>query len=325
MGLYAAWVLGANNSSGCVGAVAGCGMLSRRHALIIFTVFLALGVAVEGWKNMSTVGEGLVGGFEGQIAGFSLFALISMISAVVAVTSATLIGMPVSVSQAVVGAVMGFGIVVILACPGTGIWINTGLFIAVLVSWCLSPLLSAAGAFLVRKATVSATLRIASISGISHFMLVGLVLSSALTAYVFGANDLGASTGLFYPFLSGEGWPSAFLLAGVLGWAGAVFGALTYSTKVMRTVGSRITRLDAFTAFSAQLSTVVVVWSFVQMRIPVSTTQAFVGGLIGASLSRGVSTVNLGSMRRIIAVWILVPAASMALASILGLFTLGLM
>jgi len=93
---------------------------------------------------------------------------------------------------------------------------------------------------------------------------------------------------------------------------------LTYSRKVMHTVGTGITRLDALTAFAAQLGAALTVWSFVQFGIPVSTTQAIVGAVAGAGLVKGAAAVSGRKLGHIGIAWVLTPAITCTFSFLLG-------
>jgi PiT family inorganic phosphate transporter len=314
--------MGANNSAGCVGTTVECG-LSRKHALALFTVFLAAGVMIEGWKNMGTVGNGLIVGLlRNPAVDLSLIAITTLLVSGTIVAVSTVLGVPMSMSHTMVGAVIGSGLAVSIMRPDAGIWTNTGLLAAVLISWALTPLLSAVLAFLLSRATGSLTARIRDIAGVAKFLFLGLILTSAFTAYAFGANDLGASTGLFYAFFADRGLPWAALAAGALGLVGAAAGAMMLSGRVMRTVQSGIIRLDPFTAFSAQLGTAAVVWFFVQLHLPVSTTQAFVGGLVGTGMAKGMRAINSVKLRQIAKTWALAPILSFSISLAVNLVVL---
>ncbi|HDI13021.1 MAG TPA: inorganic phosphate transporter, partial [Hadesarchaea archaeon] len=105
---------------------------------------------------------------------------------------------------------------------------------------------------------------------------------------------------------------------------GLSIGALTYSHKVIRTLGRGITKLDALSAFAAQLSGALTVWSFVQFGIPVSTTQAMVGAVVGVGLAKGMKTVSGRKVGLIGAAWILGPLITCMLSFGLGWLLLGL-
>jgi len=79
---------------------------------MIVILFVLLGAVLEGWKNMKTVGEGIVIGSGGvnPLSSIPQAAIAALLAAGIWVTIITVKGLPVSTSQATVGAVVGAGL-----------------------------------------------------------------------------------------------------------------------------------------------------------------------------------------------------------------------
>ena len=92
--------------------------------------------------------------------------------------------------------------------------------------------------------------------------------------------------------------------------------------RVMDTIGNRITTLTNTRGFSVDFAAATTVLLASKMGLPVSTTHAAVGGVMGVGLARGIEAVNFRIMYKIVLYWILtVPAAaltSMVLFKIMG-------
>jgi PiT family inorganic phosphate transporter len=179
-------------------------------------------------------------------------------------------------------------------------------------------------AFVIYKVISPPLRRIKNIVVLNQVLLILITATSAATAYALGANDVGASTGAIYAFFRGGTNQGIMVLIGLLGGVGLAVGALTYSRKVVHTVGSGITRLDALSASAAQLGAALTVWSFVQFRIPVSTTQAIIGAVIGVGLVKGAAAVSRRKLGRMWIVWIMGPVLTCALSILLGWLVLAL-
>ena len=74
-------------------------------------------------------------------------------------------------------------------------------------------------------------------------------------------------------------------------------------------------RLDAFTAFVAVLSMAVAVHVFAVIGVPVSTSQAIIGSIIGIGMMRGVQAVKFRMLRRIGVGWVATPVISLILSA----------
>ena len=106
----------------------------------------------------------------------------------------------------------------------------------------------------------------------------------------------------------------------VIGSLSIAGGVLTYSRKVMTTIGKKITYLDEYSAFIAELSEAITVEISTQAGVPVSTSQAIVGGVVGVGLVKGARTVSKRTLIEIGIGWISTPI----LAGIISFFFLNL-
>ncbi len=82
----------------------------------------------------------------------------------------------------------------------------------------------------------------------------------------------------------------------------------------METVGKKIVELDSFSAFISTLSAAITVHVFTQVGVPVSTSQAVVGGVIGVGLVKGTKTLRKRTLIEIAIGWISTPLSSGAVA-----------
>ena len=110
----------------------------------------------------------------------------------------------------------------------------------------------------------------------------------------------------------------------IIGGVAIACGALTYSRKVMETVGGGIIPMDAFSAFVAILAHALALHICTWLGIPTSASQAIVGAVIGVGMVYGVRAINRGLVVLILAGWVLAFASSgllaAALTSALGSF-----
>mgnify|MGYP000547705601 FL=1 len=96
-----------------------------------------------------------------------------------------------------------------------------------------------------------------------------------------------------------------------LGGLGIALGIMVFGRKVMATVGTKITSLTNTRGFSVDFGAATTVLAASNLGLPVSTTHAAVGGVVGVGLARGFSAVDFGVLLRIIIYWILtVPIAA---------------
>jgi PiT family inorganic phosphate transporter len=142
------------------------------------------------------------------------------------------------------------------------------------------------------------------------------VMTSCYVAFSHGANDVANAMGPLAVILT-LAWKEVdtiYLLA--LGGVGLALGITTWGYKVIRTVGGRITALTNTRGFSVDFAAATVVLTASKLGLPVSTSHAVVGSVIGVGLARGLDAVDLGIIKKIIYSWLLTLPAS-AITSIL--------
>ncbi len=323
-GFYVGWNIGANDAANCIGTTVGAQIISYRKAVLVMAVFVILGGVLQGRQVMETVGKGIVisdqaawQAYHGTQAGsdFSSFfpddrlpdkaILVALISAGLFVSLATFARVPVSTSQAIVGGVLGTGLAIVGLQPGYLRWpVLTQIFSA----WIVSPVLTMVLAFALYS-LISRLLRNANIVFWSRILAMAVVISAAYVSFSLGANDVGNAIGPLLNRFPDHGWQLA-----LLGGVSIAIGALTFGARVTDTVGKSITALDYSGALSAQLSAAVGVHLFSLLGVPVSTSQAVVGGVIGVGLTKGMRAVSMGRIRRIFLGWVLTPACAAVFA-----------
>jgi len=142
-------------------------------------------------------------------------------------------------------------------------------------------------------------------------------------AFSHGANDvanaIGPVAGIIGIVQTGSvgttiGTPY-WLLA--IGGIGIAIGCLTWGRRVMRTVGAKITNLNHTRGFSVEFAAATTVLVASKIGMPVSTSHTVVGAVIGVGLARGLESIDLSVIKKIIISWLLtVPIAAATSAAI---------
>lgn len=288
-GAFLGWALGANDAANVFGTGVATRLVSYRTAVVLLAIFVMLGAALEGPKCMTTLND--------VTRLTPLYAVLVTASAGVVMFLLSLLALPASSSQAIVGALLFIGLV-----EGQPQW---SVLAKVALCWVLTP---------VSAALLSALLYLAL--GrllrplLSHLRWRTLFLKSAVVAagcygsYSLGGNNVANVSGVYV----GAGLMSP-LAASLFGGAAIALGVLTFSRRVMETVGQSIMALDAFSAFITILALSISAHLFTQIGVPVSSTQAVVGAVLGIGLLKDSSKIHKSTVVQIVSGWLATPLA----------------
>jgi PiT family inorganic phosphate transporter len=329
-GLFLGWSLGANDASNVFGTAVGCRMIRFKTAAVCCSFFIILGSVISGAGASHTLGKL---GSVNAVAG----AFIVAFAAGLSVYLMTKARYPVSTSQAVVGAIIGWNLF-------SGSLTDYSSLTKIVVTWVACPVISAIIAIILYKLVV---LSIRTLK--PHMMTLdvmtrlGLLLVGAFGSYSLGANNIANVMGVFIPVspfadISLFGWvklSSAQQLFFIGGIAIAV-GVLTYSKKVMATVGEGIVNLSPVAAFVVVSAHSIVLFLFASQGIesvltkyglptiplvPVSSSQAIVGAVIGVGILKGGRGIRWRLLGGISSGWVVTPVIAAAI-SFISLFFL---
>jgi len=289
-GAYLGWSLGANDASNIFGTAVSSKMLRFGTAAILCCVFLMIGAAAEGHRGIHTL--------EGLTTQTTLTAGLTALAAALTVTLMTLVKLPISTSQAVVGSIIGVGLMQgdvnlaglekVVAC-----WVGTPIG-AMLLATVLYPL----GAFVLNRLQLGMYRQ-------DSMLRAGLVVVGCYGAYALGANNVANVSSMFVGGGLMEPLPAA-----LLGGACICLGVVTFSRRVMDTVGKGVVKLDAYSALVVVAAEAITVHVYAMVGVPVSTSQAVIGAVLGVGLVRGARSVRLSSLRNIGLGWVITPAVA---------------
>ena len=231
---------------------------------------------------------------------------------------------PVSANQAVTGAIIGWGLfhadysnpeVTSTNLKEIGKFVST---------WLLNPLGAAVISFVIvfffKKFFEK---KVESLKSYDKVIKIGYIIAGAYSAYTIGINSSASVTAFYYDsFGVGANVLTNARLTAILGGLAIAVGVLTYSKKVMMTVGGSIANISQIDGFLVILSSALAITVMkILLGIPVSTSQAVVGAVIGAGLVKGPKNVNFKVLGKIGIAWISSPTAAGLLSYILALCT----
>jgi PiT family inorganic phosphate transporter len=219
-------------------------------------------------------------------------------------------GLPSSSSHALIGGVVGSSFVAV----GTDAIFGEGVLGKVLIPALIAPVLAfVAGAIAITVCYwVVGNLRPGPVT---RGFRLGQVASSGLLALAHGTNDAQKTMGVILLALiaSGELGPDAGVPTWVVVSAATAIALGTYigGWRIIKTMGTRIIKMDAAQGFSAQGAGAAGILTSSHFGFPLSTTQVISGGIMGAGAGKRLSAVRWGVAGNIVVAWLLtLPAAA---------------
>jgi len=144
--------------------------------------------------------------------------------------------------------------------------------------------------------------------------------SAAAYSFAHGTNDAQKTMGIIAGTLFTAGYLTKFAIpfwVVLLAHAAIALGTLTGGWRIVRTMGTKITKLRPVGGFSAETAGAVTILTAAHFGIPVSTTHTITGAIVGVGSLQRLSAVRWGVAARIVWAWVLTIPASAAVAALL--------
>ncbi len=294
--LIAEFINGWTDAPNAIATVVSTGVMTPRIAILMAVVLNTLG-AMAGTAVAATVGKGIV------VPGVLTLPAITaaMVAIIVWGTMAAKFGIPVSKSHALLAGLAGAGFagggLAALQWSGwekVGIGLVCSIILGFLMAWVIGTLvIRFAGAMRPHRA--------------KRLFDNMQIASAGAMAFNHGLNDGQKFMGVFALTLLAGGVTKEFeipiwvmIVCALTMGAGTSFGGW----RIIKTVGSKLTRIKSWQGFSAETSASVTIFVASQYGIPLSTTHTITSSIVGASASRRFSDVRWGVLKRIMMAWI---------------------
>ena len=230
------------------------------------------------------------------------------------------LGLPSSSSHALIGGILGSGV----SAAGFDIVKWGGLREKVLIPSLIAPF---AGLLIAAALMVSLTwlIRRRSPGTINRVFRRLQLVSGGFVAFTHGTNDAQKTMGIIALALVAGGHlaPDADPPFWVIVSAALAMGAGTYAGgwRIIKTLGTRIAKLDPPQGFAAQTACASILWTTAHYGFPVSTTHTISGSVMGAGASRRLSAVRWGVAGSIVIAWIMTIPCAAAVGALMELVT----
>ncbi|TPW72951.1 inorganic phosphate transporter [Schumannella sp. 10F1B-5-1] len=315
---------GFHDTANAMATSVATGALSPRMAVLISAVLNLVGAFLS-TEVASTISNGIIRE-DGDTTVGPVLIFAGLVGAVLWNLTTWLLGLPSSSSHALFGGLIGAALI----GAGTGA-IDWGVLVSKVVLPALaSPIIAAVIALLATFAAYRIT-RQAQIPGAKRGFKVGQTVSASLVSLAHGTNDAQKTMGVITLTLVAAGYqrggtaPQLWVIAA----CGLAIALGTYlgGWRIMKTVGTRITKVETPQGFAAETSSAATILASSHLGFALSTTQVTSGAVIGAGLGRKLAAVRWRVVGRIATGWVFtLPAAAIvgALAALLsGIGTVG--
>jgi PiT family inorganic phosphate transporter len=227
-------------------------------------------------------------------------------------------GLPSSSSHALIGGVVGAA----FAAAGADAVKGAGLLEKVIVPALVAPVIAflAAGAAILIAYRMVGRLRPGPVN---RGYRLGQIASLSLLSLSHGTNDAQKTMGIItlaliaHGTLSAGDQPPTWVVVSAA--SAIALGTYSGGWRIIRTMGSRIIKMDPAQGFSAQTGGAAVILTAAHLGFPLSTTHSITGAVLGAGAAKRVSAVRWGLAGNIFLAWVL----TLPCAAAVGALTYG--
>jgi PiT family inorganic phosphate transporter len=315
------YINGFHDAANSIATVVSTRVLSPGMAVIWAAFFNFVAFAVFGTRVAKSIGDGVR--MDLITPELRLYVLLAaLLGAIIWNLITWYLGLPTSSSHALLGGYAGAGVAAYGGVSGllkTEVWLRTLKFIV------LSPLIGMLVGFLL-MVLVYWVFRRFSATRVDKIFRRGQLFSAAAFSLGHGGNDAQKTMGIITAVLTAGGiWgmhyeadgslpgiPTAVVLSAH---AAIALGTLSGGWRIVRTMGTRITKLKPVGGFCAESAAALTLAYVTLTGTPVSTTHTITGSIVGVGATRRLSAVKWGVAGRIVWAWILtIPAAAFVAA-----------
>jgi inorganic phosphate transporter, PiT family len=307
------YINGFHDAANSIATVVSTRVLSPGKAVIWAAFFNFVAAFTFGTAVANTVGAGMI---DIHIVTFAVI-LGGLTGAIVWDLITWYFGLPTSSSHALVGGYAGAAVAKagFAAILPSG-WTKTVIFIF------LSPLIGLTAGLLLMVA-IFWIFRWTPPSRVDRWFRRLQLLSAAFFSLNHGANDAQKTMGIIAGVLFTAGYIETFHIPFwvVLAAHTAIgLGTLAGGWRIIHTMGSKITKLQPVGGFAAETGAALALLIATQIGVPVSTTHAITGSIVGVGSTRRLSAVRWGVAGQIVWAWVLTIPAAFLIAA--GTYTL---
>ncbi len=315
--LFFDYINGFHDAANSIATVVSTRVLSPGKAVVWAAFFNFVAAFTFGTAVATTVGSGLI---DIHILTFAVI-FGGLVGAILWDLITWYFGLPTSSSHALIGGYAGAAVAKAgFAAIVPGGWTKTIVFIV------LSPMIGVAAGLALMTA-IFWIFKWTPPSRVDRWFRRLQLLSAAFFSLNHGANDAQKTMGIVAGVLFTAGYIQTFYIpfwVVLMAHAAISLGTLAGGWRIIHTMGSKITKLQPVSGFAAETGAAFALLTATHFGVPVSTTHAITGSIVGVGATRRFSAVRWGVARQILWAWVLtIPAAFLIGAGAFTLLRLG--
>ena len=298
---------GFHDAANSVATVVSTRVLSPQLAVLWAAFFNFIAFAVFGTEVANTIAKDVVDPLSNVLTVGAIFA--GLLGAIGWNLATFYLGLPSSSSHALVGGMAGAAV----ARGGFDVLVADGMRkIAAFII--LSPLIGLALGLIISLIISWCCYRVKNVDGLNRGFRKGQLLSAAAFSLGHGANDAQKTMGIILVLLISTGHASATqevpLWVVLSAHSAIALGTLSGGWRIVKTMGSKITRLQPVGGFAAETGAAIMLFFASAVGIPVSTTHTITGAIVGVGTQKRMSAVRWAVAGQVVWAWILtIPGA----------------
>ena len=313
--LFFDFLNGFHDSANAISTIVSTRVLSPRNAVIWAACFEFSAVFFVGVQVAKTVGTGIIN----PAIVTNLLILSALGGAIIWNIITWYFGLPSSSSHALIGGLIGAGIVEggTKALVWSGI-IKTAIFIV------LSPVIGLVLGLLMMILVLNIS-RYSTVSGSDRLFRKLQLASSAIYSMGHGTNDAQKTMGIIAIILYSQGYlgPTFYIPLWVIISCYTVIslGIMSGGWRIVKTMGTKITKLQPMGGFCAETAAAISIIGASIAGIPVSTTHTITGAIVGVGSTRRLTAVRWGVAGNIVWAWVLTIPMSALMSALIHIVT----
>jgi PiT family inorganic phosphate transporter len=307
--LFFDYINGFHDAANSIATVVSTRVLSPGKAVVWAAFFNFIAAFAFGTAVASTVGAGMI---DIHIVTFAVV-FGGLTGAIIWDLITWYFGLPTSSSHALIGGYAGAAVAKagFSAIIPAG-WTKTIIFVF------LSPLIGLSAGLLLMT-SIFWVFRWTPPSRVDRWFRRLQLVSAAFFSLNHGANDAQKTMGIIAGILFAAGYIERFYIpfwVVLIAHTAIGLGTLAGGWRIIHTMGSKITKLQPVGGFAAETGAAIALLIATQAGVPVSTTHAITGAIVGVGATRRLSAVRWGVAGQIVWAWVLTIPAAFTIAAV---------